>query len=165
MLSSVLCCVLPFRFLDIWTPVTHTFLGCTAYLQSLFAPQFDLISKCFCLNQFQPWLAIENLNLCLGENRLTRRIPSELGRLQTHGLLDLYTNNFTGPLSPGIGNNTSLELLDVPINHLTGRISIDLGSLIDKEQLDLSENYLNFRLYPFWENWKTSIRWFFAIIF
>ena len=75
-------------------------------------------------------------------NRLTGRIPRELGGLANLRSLYLYRGGLTGPIPPELGDLANLESLSLGKNDLTGRIPPELGRLADLESLSLHENDL-----------------------
>ncbi len=78
----------------------------------------------------------------LSNNRLTGRIPPELGNLASLENLYLSDNRLTGPIPPQLGDLASLERLDLDDNQLTGSIPLELGNLASLERLDLADNQL-----------------------
>ena len=75
-------------------------------------------------------------------NRLTGRIPRELGSLANLRSLWLYRDDLTGPIPPELGNLANLESLYLHGNDLTGPIPPELGNLANLESLYLHENDL-----------------------
>ena len=75
-------------------------------------------------------------------NRLTGRIPRELGGLANLQTLVLYRGWLTGSIPPELGNLANLERLSLGENDLTGAIPSELGNLANLERLHLGENDL-----------------------
>ena len=75
-------------------------------------------------------------------NRLTGRIPRELGSLTHLENLFLYRNGLTGPIPPELGNLASLRTLSLGENDLTGPVPPELGNLANLRWLELDENDL-----------------------
>ena len=75
-------------------------------------------------------------------NRLTGRIPRELGGLANLRSLYLYRGGLTGPIPPEFGDLANLESLSLGENDLTGPIPPELGNLANLESLSLHENDL-----------------------
>ncbi|CAL4903262.1 unnamed protein product [Urochloa decumbens] len=79
-------------------------------------------------------------------NRLTGKIPEEIGSL--HGLinLNLSSNLLSGNIPFKIGNLQSLESLDLSNNQLSGEIPWRLSNLTSLSYLNLSYNNLSGRI-------------------
>ena len=81
-------------------------------------------------------------------NRLTGRIPRELGDLANLRSLYLYRGGLTGSIPPELGNLANLESLSLGENELTGPIPPELGNLANLESLSLHENELTGSIPP-----------------
>ncbi len=62
-------------------------------------------------------------------NRLSGRIPAELGALSHLMGLSLYNNDLSGPIPPELGGLSNLEWLSLSHNDLSGPIPPELGGL------------------------------------
>ncbi|CAB9514327.1 leucine Rich Repeat [Seminavis robusta] len=78
-------------------------------------------------------------NLDSSSNRLTGRIPSELGLLPMK-YLNFGNNSLTGSLPVEVFYQDSLQWLFLHINDLTGTLPTEVGLLANLEYLDLSGN-------------------------
>jgi Leucine-rich repeat (LRR) protein len=67
--------------------------------------------------------------LDLSGNRLSGRIPSELGLLNSLRNLNLSSNNLSGNIPLALGHLTLLESLDLSINLLDGQIPTELTDI------------------------------------
>ena len=76
------------------------------------------------------------IGLRLSENRLSGRIPTELGRLVNLQELALHSNELSGLIPPELGSLASLERLFLGGNQLSGCIP---SSLVDVVFNDLGE--------------------------
>ena len=82
------------------------------------------------------------------DNRLTGRIPRELGGLANLRWLFLYRDDLTGAIPPELGNLANLESLNLGENNLTGPIPPELGNLANLQRLALRENDLTGPILP-----------------
>lgn len=78
--------------------------------------------------------------LYLSDNRLTGRIPVEMGALVFLHLLDIANNNLDGPLPASIGAMTQLEELYLGGNNLSGPLPPELADLRWLNRLGLEGN-------------------------
>ena len=81
-------------------------------------------------------------HLDLGSNRLTGEIPAELRRLARLTSLELDGNDLTGRIPVEIGQLTGLSHLDLGFNRLTGEIPVEFGRLTGLAYLRLGPNRL-----------------------
>ena len=88
------------------------------------------------------------VRLHLDNNRLTGRIPRELGGLGSLRYLNLRYNLLTGEIPPQLGELKSLRDLILDTNALTGEIPPELGKLGNLEVFDLSSNGLTGEIPP-----------------
>ncbi|XP_028773181.1 receptor-like protein EIX1 [Neltuma alba] len=79
----------------------------------------------------------------LSSNKLSGKIPRELGMLVELISLNLSRNQLDGEIPSEIGRLTSLESLDLSKNHLFGSIPSSFAQLNYLEVLDLSSNNLS----------------------
>ncbi len=81
--------------------------------------------------------------LFLNENNLSGSIPPELGSLAKLRDVTLWNNSLTGPIPPELGSLASLERLALLSNRLDGPIPPELGSLTNLRSLLLTGNNLS----------------------
>ncbi|XP_028773179.1 receptor-like protein EIX1 [Neltuma alba] len=79
----------------------------------------------------------------LSSNKLSGKIPRELGMLDGLISLNLSRNQLDGEIPSEIGRLTSLESLDLSKNHLSGSIPSSFAQLNYLAVLDLSSNNLS----------------------
>ena len=80
--------------------------------------------------------------LILHHNQLTGEIPPEIGNLTNLTTLNLYNNQLTGEIPPEIGLLTNLQLLYLHTNQLIGEIPKEIENLINLKELYLLSNKL-----------------------
>ncbi len=81
--------------------------------------------------------------LSLSQNQLSGEIPTELGSLTSLTTLSLYKNQLSGEIPSELGNLTNLTTLELSENRLSGEIPTELGNLINLTWLNLSRNELS----------------------
>lgn len=69
--------------------------------------------------------------LQLPDNKLSEKIPSELGLLHQLSKLDLSFNEFTGSIPSELGQLTNIDELGLQANRLTGTMPTELGQLMN----------------------------------
>ena len=81
-------------------------------------------------------------SLSLSVNQLSGEIPGELGGLSNLATLSLEANQLSGEIPAGLGSLTNLTRLYLINNQLSGAIPEELGSLSNLQILDLNGNRL-----------------------
>ncbi len=81
--------------------------------------------------------------LYLPSNRLSGRIPPELGGLDSLEKLTLSGNELEGPVPSALGELAALRRLDLSSAGLTGSVPAELGRLAALESLELHGNQLS----------------------
>ena len=81
-------------------------------------------------------------SLSLSVNQLSGEIPGELGSLSNLATLSLEANQLSGEIPAGLGNMTNLTRLYLINNQLSGEMPEELGSLSNLQILDLNGNRL-----------------------
>ena len=84
----------------------------------------------------------ELTDLSLSVNDFSGEIPPELGSLAELTFLSLRENGLTGEIPPELGDLTALTSLFLQENGLTGEIPSELGGLTELTQLRLTSNHL-----------------------
>ena len=87
-------------------------------------------------------------NLSFRRNRLSGRIPAELGGLASLEHLSLGGNKLSGPIPLELGGLLGLRYLDLQISGLSGPIPSEIGRLANLEHLLLAGNDLTGPLPP-----------------
>ena len=84
------------------------------------------------------------VSLNLSRSKLSGIISPALANIQSLRVLDLSSNNMTGPIPPQLGNNLhNLEILSLFENSLNGTIPPSLGNLSNLSELLLYSNDLS----------------------
>ncbi|KAL9225482.1 hypothetical protein vseg_001399 [Gypsophila vaccaria] len=79
----------------------------------------------------------------LGDNNLHGELPPDIGLKLPHlVVLDLYSNQFSGPFPNSVLNLSNLINLDINTNNFVGSIPSNFGNLRNLEYLGLSINHL-----------------------
>ena len=81
--------------------------------------------------------------LYLSDNQLRGMIPSELSNLANLSLLHLSANQLSGRIPSELGKHTNLRQMSLDSNRLRGEIPSELGNLTKLEGLSLTDNRLN----------------------
>jgi hypothetical protein len=87
-------------------------------------------------------------DLSLSRGNLTGPIPAELGQLRALGSLRLAENRLTDRIPPELGGLTNLRTLYLGRNELMGAIPPELGNLAHLWRLNLAANDLTGRIPP-----------------
>lgn len=99
---------------------------------------------------------VTGLDLLL--NRLTGRLPPELGSLRNLRVISLTHNSLTGSIPREMGRLQSLESIRLGNNRITGEIPRELGDLANLENLVLSGNGMAGAIPPELGNLR-KLRW------
>ncbi|KAI9098532.1 hypothetical protein K1719_025157 [Acacia pycnantha] len=90
---------------------------------------------------FEHYLRLKGIDL--SSNKLTGKIPPELGKLVELTSLNLSRNQLDGEIPSNIGRLTSIDNLDLSRNHLSGAIPSSFARIDRLAVLDLSYNNLS----------------------
>ncbi|CAJ1953044.1 unnamed protein product [Sphenostylis stenocarpa] len=91
-----------------------------------------------------PELNLKSIHLSY--NKLTGKIPKEIGDLLGLVSLNLSRNNLRGEIPSEFGNLSSLDSLGLSRNHFSGKIPSSLSQIDGISKLDLSHNSLSGRI-------------------
>ncbi|MBA0725654.1 hypothetical protein Golax_022221, partial [Gossypium laxum] len=86
---------------------------------------------------------VKLIQIDLGGNLLTGKIPSSIRKLQNLITFNLSMNHLSGPIPSSIGNLSQLSLLDLNGNNFEGRVPLTLKNCKDMSKLYLSGNELH----------------------
>mmetsp|Transcript_22794 Transcript_22794/g.53806 ORF Transcript_22794/g.53806 Transcript_22794/m.53806 type:complete len:2494 (+) Transcript_22794:244-7725(+) len=76
----------------------------------------------------------------LSSNRLSDRIPNDIGLLVSLQTLNLGNNRLSGDLTDALGGLTMLKQLDLLNNTIEGPVPASIGNLVQLESMDISYN-------------------------
>ncbi|KAL2331309.1 hypothetical protein Fmac_018890 [Flemingia macrophylla] len=95
-------------------------------------------------------------------NRLTGRIPKELGNLTNLTRLILEFNQLSGNLPPELGNLAHIEKLHLSSNNFTGQLPASLARLTTMQEFRISDNQFSGNIPDFIKNWTSlkQLKWF-----
>lgn len=82
------------------------------------------------------------VELNLGDNNLTGRLPESIGNLTALSKLTLFYNSITGPIPGSMGNLILIQSLFLSNNQLSGSIPSSLGNLKSVLYFTLNSNQL-----------------------
>ena len=91
-----------------------------------------------CIGNFSTTL----ITLCLDNNKLSRKISTEIGNLINLERLDTWNNNLSGKIPSEIGKVQKLQNLGLSNNNLSGYIPLSVGNLTILIKLYLDQNNL-----------------------
>ncbi|KAJ0986349.1 hypothetical protein J5N97_004705, partial [Dioscorea zingiberensis] len=90
----------------------------------------------------------------LMENRISGKIPKELGHITTLQELVLQDNMLEGTIPTSLGNLVNLEKLHLSGNYFTGELPELLANLKNLIDLRIDGNPISGKIPPFMGNWK-----------
>ncbi|RCV15547.1 hypothetical protein SETIT_3G064800v2 [Setaria italica] len=130
-------------------PIENPFLGdyrsgYVSYDEGLYNDSLSLVIKGQVLDYRENVVYFMSIDLSC--NRLTGKIPEEIGSLLGLINLNLSSNLLSGNISYKLGNLQSLESLDLSNNQLSGEIPWSLSNLTSLSYLNLSYNNLSGRI-------------------
>ncbi|XP_059639413.1 putative receptor-like protein kinase At3g47110 [Cornus florida] len=81
--------------------------------------------------------------LSLPNNHLHGTLPPSLGMMLPNlQVLELWQNNFTGPIPLSISNCTALERFEIGFNNFSGKLGVNFGGLQNLNEISLVSNNL-----------------------
>ncbi|CAN1809209.1 Probable LRR receptor-like serine/threonine-protein kinase RFK1 [Linum perenne] len=104
------------------------------------------------------WSSMRLTSISLLVNRLSGKIPKELGNITTLTYLCLEANQFTGSVPPELGKLVNLGTLMLTSNQLTGPLPISFAGLINLTDFRINDNSFTGSIPNFIQNWKKLTR-------
>ncbi|KAJ0986280.1 hypothetical protein J5N97_004636 [Dioscorea zingiberensis] len=101
-----------------------------------------------------PWASLPLTKLSLLGNRISGKIPKELGHITTLQELVLEDNMLEGTIPTSLGNLVNLEQLHLSGNYFTGELPELLANLKNLIDLRIDGNPISGKIPPFMGNWK-----------
>ncbi|KAK8648293.1 hypothetical protein V6N13_129051 [Hibiscus sabdariffa] len=118
-----------------------------------FLQEIDL-SRNFLNGTIPPeWGSMQLVNISLLGNRLTGRIPKELGNISTLTSLTTEFNQLSGPLPQELGNLPAIERLLFSSNNFTGEVPETFAKLTTLKDFRISDNSFTGKIPSFIQNW------------
>ncbi|KAH7665633.1 Non-specific serine/threonine protein kinase protein [Dioscorea alata] len=100
------------------------------------------------------WASLPLTKLSLMGNRISGRIPEELGNMTTVVELVLQDNLLEGPIPPSLGKLINLKIFHLSGNNFSGELPKALGNLKNLTELRIDGNPLSGQIPSFIGNWK-----------
>ncbi|WCJ27268.1 Leucine-rich repeat transmembrane protein kinase [Euphorbia peplus] len=104
------------------------------------------------------WASMQLTSISLLVNRLSGKIPKELGDITTLIYLGLETNQFSGIMPSELGNLINLQTLMLSSNQLTGNLPKSFAGLVNLTDLRINDNNFSGTIPNFIQNWKKLTR-------
>lgn len=104
------------------------------------------------------WATLPLRNLSILGNRISGRIPKELGRITTLRALVLEDNQLEGLLPQSLGNLINLDRLILAANNFTGELPETLGNLKNITDFRIDGNPISGKIPSFIANWTVLQR-------
>ncbi|XP_008792302.2 probable LRR receptor-like serine/threonine-protein kinase At1g53430 [Phoenix dactylifera] len=104
------------------------------------------------------WASLPLAHLAVLGNRVSGRIPKELGGIRTLQNLTLEDNQLQGPIPAALGNLASLSRLHLSANNLSGDLQDSLGKLKNLEDFRIDGNPITGKIPSFIGNWTNLQR-------
>ncbi|XP_058103388.1 uncharacterized protein LOC131246945 [Magnolia sinica] len=99
------------------------------------------------------WASLPLVNLSVMGNRISGRIPKELGNISTLKILIIEDNEIDGPLPPELGNLGSLERFVASANNFTGPLPTTFLKLTNLTMFTIDGNPISGKIPDFIGNW------------
>ncbi|KAM3700616.1 hypothetical protein ACJW31_05G112400, partial [Castanea mollissima] len=104
------------------------------------------------------WASTQLTFISVLVNRLSGKIPKELGNITTLTYLCLEANQFSGIVPPELGDLTNLQTLILSSNNLTGNLPMAFAGLRNLTDFRINDNKFSGIIPDFIQNWKQLTR-------
>uniref|UniRef100_K3YPR2 non-specific serine/threonine protein kinase n=2 Tax=Setaria italica TaxID=4555 RepID=K3YPR2_SETIT len=100
------------------------------------------------------WASLPVFNLSLQGNRISGRLPKELGRMPMLKSIVLESNQIEGPIPPELGNIISLERFFISANNITGELPPTFSRLTNMTDFRIDGTSISGKIPSFIKNWQ-----------
>ncbi|XP_050108682.1 probable LRR receptor-like serine/threonine-protein kinase RFK1 isoform X2 [Malus sylvestris] len=100
------------------------------------------------------WASMKLTYISVLANRLSGKVPKELGNITTLTFLNLEANQFSGILPAELGHLVNLQTLSISSNQLTGSLPQTFSGLRNIRCFRMNDNNFNGPLPDWVQNWK-----------
>ncbi|KAM1561838.1 hypothetical protein ACFX13_004881 [Malus domestica] len=100
------------------------------------------------------WASMKLTYISVLANRLSGKVPKELGNITTLTFLNLEANQFSGILPAELGHLVNLQTLSISSNQLTGSLPQTFSGLRNIRCFRMNDNNFNGPLPDSVQNWK-----------
>ncbi|KAJ4844266.1 hypothetical protein Tsubulata_009814 [Turnera subulata] len=104
------------------------------------------------------WASMQLTSISVLANRLSGKIPKELGNITTLSYLNLEANQFSGSIPSDLGKLINLQTLMLSSNQLTGNLPPSFAGLINLTDFRINDNKLNGSIPNFIQSWRNLNR-------
>ncbi|CAL4970434.1 unnamed protein product [Urochloa decumbens] len=100
------------------------------------------------------WASLPVFNVSLQGNRISGRLPKELGRMPMLRSIVLEGNQIEGPIPPELGNIISLERFFISANNITGELPTTFSRLTNMTDFRIDGTSISGKIPSFIKNWQ-----------
>ncbi|CAL5059266.1 unnamed protein product [Urochloa decumbens] len=100
------------------------------------------------------WASLPVFNVSLQGNRISGRLPKELGRMPMLRSIVLEGNQIEGPIPPELGNIISLERFFISANNITGELPATFSRLTNMTDFRIDGTSISGKIPSFIKNWQ-----------
>ncbi|CAN6272051.1 unnamed protein product [Urochloa humidicola] len=100
------------------------------------------------------WASLPVLNVSLQGNRISGRLPKELGRMPMLRSIVLEGNQIEGPIPPELGDIISLERFFISANNITGELPATFSRLTNMTDFRIDGTSISGKIPSFIKNWQ-----------